>query len=124
MALAAWQCARLARMMADDLGSPAPVAVLAGRGNNGGDALGCARHLAAWGGEVRVVSLAGLDDRETAWARQYQAVQAAGVPVRLVEDGESAALDWALAGAALVVDGLLGTGSRGPARGAVATAIG
>jgi len=123
MAVASFQCARLAQLLLVDLATDSPVAVLAGRGNNGGDALGCARHLAAWGHVVKAVTLADLADPEANSSRQAQAARAAGVELRVVGAGADSAIDWALEGAALIIDGLLGTGGSGPIRGVVADAV-
>lgn len=123
MALAGFQCARLVRIILAELGSAGPVALLAGRGNNGGDALGCARHLAAWGTPVRTVTLASLDVPESASSRQARAARAAGVDLRQVYEDPQETLTWALLGAGLTVDGLLGTGSSGPLRGVLAEAV-
>ena len=125
MALASFQCARLARRLLREQGQerPRPLAVLAGRGNNGADALGCARHLAAWGHPVRAVTLADPTHRGDVYSNQLRAALASGVEVREATDDLGAAIRWTLEGAALAVDGLLGTGTTGPARGAVAAAI-
>ena len=56
MEVAGWQVARCALAVLGRRGRS--VAVVAGRGNNGGDALVAARHLAAWGLEVRAVGVA------------------------------------------------------------------
>jgi NAD(P)H-hydrate epimerase len=125
MALASFQCARLARRLLCEQGQerPRPLAVLAGRGNNGADALGCARHLAAWGHPVRAATLADPTHRGDVYSNQLRAALASGVEVREATDDLGAAIRWTLEGAALAVDGLLGTGTTGPARGAVAAAI-
>ena len=54
MEIAGWQVARCAWR---HLGRPAGVTVVAGYGNNGGDGLVAARHLATWGCAVRVLVL-------------------------------------------------------------------
>lgn len=123
MAVASFQCARLAHDLLDDLPASVPVAVLAGPGNNGGDALGCARHLAAWGQTVRAVTWGDLGDPEASYSRQARAAQAAGVELRRADRDAESAMDWAIARAGLVVDGLLGTGSSGAVRGSVADAV-
>ncbi|HUY09392.1 MAG TPA: NAD(P)H-hydrate epimerase [Candidatus Dormibacteraeota bacterium] len=123
MAIAGFQCARLARTLLEAMPAPSRVAVLAGRGNNGGDALGCARHLAAWGTLVRAVALGDFSNPESSYCRQARAAEAAGVELRPAGSDAASAIDWALEGAALIVDGLLGTGGSGPVRGAVADAI-
>ncbi|HUY23981.1 MAG TPA: NAD(P)H-hydrate epimerase [Candidatus Saccharimonadales bacterium] len=123
MALAGFQCARLAQRLLASQGGDAGVAVLAGRGNNGSDSLGCARHLSAWGHKVQVVVLADVDDPESNYARQITAAMAAGARLRYHGEGLADALEWALTGAGLIIDGLLGTGSSGPPRGMTAEAI-
>ncbi len=124
MALASFQCARLAHRLLDDLTGHPLVAVLAGPGNNGGDALGCARHLSVWGHPVRAVALADLGDPEASYSRQVRAALASGVDLRPARGDPEPAIEWALQGAGLIVDGLLGTGSSGPTRGAIAAAVG
>jgi hydroxyethylthiazole kinase-like uncharacterized protein yjeF len=117
MALAGFQCARLAQRLFAGREDDSRVAVLAGRGNNGVDALGCARHLASWGHRVRVVVLADAENPDSIYARQTTAAVAAGADLRSYAEGLVASLAWALAGAGVIVDGLLGTGSTGPPRG-------
>jgi hydroxyethylthiazole kinase-like uncharacterized protein yjeF len=86
----------------------APVALYAGPGNNGGDAWVVARSLAAAGAPVRVLP---VGDSRTDDARAERALAEP-----LVEQGSAE-------GAALLVDGLLGTGSKGAPRGEIADAI-
>ena len=108
--------AEQARQMLAELGhgadalahAPPAVLVLAGPGNNGGDALVAARHLAASGIAVSVIL--------------------AGDPARLPIDAGRALEDWLAAGGGLagdwpaqppnlIIDGLLGIGiSRPPGR--------
>jgi len=123
MELAGFQCARVGQRLLASQGGDAVVAVLAGRGNNGADSLGCARHLSAWGHPVQVVVLGDGDDPETSYARQITAAIAAGARLRYHGEGLAGALEWALADAGLIVDGLLGTGSSGAPRGVTAEAI-
>ncbi|MDZ5648917.1 NAD(P)H-hydrate dehydratase [Nitrospirillum sp. BR 11828] len=93
----------------------APVAVLCGPGNNGGDGFVAARHLAAAGWPVRLALLGDLD--------------------RLAGDAALAAAEWVgawgrdsvlpagpdvLKGAAVVIDALFGTGLSRPLSGAAA----
>lgn len=124
MAVAGFQCARLAHRIRAEAGG-GPVAVLAGRGNNGGDALVAARHLAGWGVPVRLV-LVGDPGRLAPPAAGHWAAARSG-PLdahwAVAGDGVGAAVDAALAGARVAVDGLLGTGGRGDPREPEATAI-
>ncbi|MGH7666363.1 MAG: NAD(P)H-hydrate epimerase [Candidatus Dormibacteria bacterium] len=123
MALASFQCARLARILLQERSPEGSVAVLAGRGNNGGDALGCARHLAAWGHPVRALTLGGAGEPDATPARQARAAEACGAEVRQGGSAVEQDLVWALERAELIVDGLLGTGSTGPPRNRVGEAV-
>jgi len=90
------------------------VVVLVGPGNNGGDGLVAARHLADWGANAIVVLLAprGEDD-----ANLKQLIER-NVPVR-----DASAIDDALADAHAIVDAVLGTGRARPIEGALAQAL-
>jgi hydroxyethylthiazole kinase-like uncharacterized protein yjeF len=102
------------------------VLVLAGPGNNGGDGLVAARHLAESG--VRsVVALVGRDelpttpDAATNWARLD------GLPgverVHAASARDISVLGHGIERAALVVDALLGTGVDGPLRSPISEAV-
>lgn len=87
------------------------VLALVGPGNNGGDALVAARHLADAGAQVTLYCWRRnrVDDNLLACrARAIREVHAA-------DDTDGALLRAMLAEATLVVDGLLGTGARPPA---------
>jgi hydroxyethylthiazole kinase-like uncharacterized protein yjeF len=85
------------------------VAVYAGAGNNGGDAWIVARDLARRGIPVRVTEAA-PPSTEDAIAAREEAVHDMRVDAPRGDEG-------------VIVDGLLGTGTRGVARGAIAAAI-
>jgi hydroxyethylthiazole kinase-like uncharacterized protein yjeF len=104
-----------------------PVLVLCGRGNNGGDGLEAARHLKAAGFVVRAM-VASDEESLSADARaSYDACVKGRLPVTLLPDprawGPGSEAADATERAAFLVDALLGTGSKGPPRGAAAAAI-
>jgi ADP-dependent NAD(P)H-hydrate dehydratase / NAD(P)H-hydrate epimerase len=87
------------------------VAIVCGKGNNGGDGLVAARLLREQWREVRCLLLTGRDELRGDAARVAEGVE--------TQPFEAAALD----GAAAVVDAILGTGFEGEVRGAAADAI-
>ena len=97
-----------------------PVAVVCGKGNNGGDGLVVARLLREAGRSVTVVCAASVGDFGGD-ARANLERLPGEAPLELVGDRQSA--EEALAGAVVVVDALLGTGFQGEPRGAVGDAI-
>jgi len=107
--------AHLARKMLGGDVQGRKVCCLVGRGNNGGDGLVAARHLSNWGAVVRVVLAGEKSDLRDVPARQIAIVDKMGIPLVGPKDG--------LGGAQLVVDALLGYGSRGSPREPVAGLI-
>jgi len=105
--------AGLARLTAE-LAPEGPVAVVCGKGNNGGDGLVAARLLREQDREVRVLL--------TGAAEELRGDPAANLE-RLTGDGPEPFAPDSLTGAAAVVDALLGTGCSGeprdPIRGAI-----
>ena len=101
-----------------DLAPDGPVAVVAGRGNNGGDALTAARFLAD---RPVTVHLLGHPDRiRSAVTREkWDALNETNVDLTVVRDASG----LALGDPAVVVDGILGTGVQGPPREPERTAI-
>jgi hydroxyethylthiazole kinase-like uncharacterized protein yjeF len=91
------------------------VVVLAGKGNNGGDGMVAARHLAEAGRQVRVALLGGAGDLKGEAAEAWRACQGKCNDVCEVADADG--LKAALDGAALVVDAVVGTGFTPPLRG-------
>lgn len=96
------------------------VLVLAGPGNNGGDALIAARVLRQEYGAQPWIYLAftrPADDPLLSWARE------AGIPLMVHAPGEGSRLREWLQAADVVLDGLLGIGSRLPVEGAIAEVL-
>ena len=103
------------------------VVILAGPGNNGGDGFVVARHLAMAGIRAEVALLAPREKIVGGADTNLRVLEAMGPSVRvLVGEVEAmlGALCPMLAEADLVVDGLLGTGTRGEIREPYASAIG
>jgi NAD(P)H-hydrate epimerase len=108
----------------DQLAADGPVTVLCGKGNNGGDGLVAARLLRHGGRAVTVVCLAAPEQLRGDAAANLERLPGPG-PVRLDGspwNGGEAAED-PLAGPAVIVDAMLGTGARGAPGGETAAAI-
>jgi hydroxyethylthiazole kinase-like uncharacterized protein yjeF len=112
------QIADVARAMLDR-GEFRHCLILAGRGNNGGDAFVVARHLAIHGYMCEVILIGNRDDAKGDAATNMDIFQAMGGYVRGL-DGATGEILRELAptfcGADLIIDGLLGTGTQGEIR--------
>jgi hydroxyethylthiazole kinase-like uncharacterized protein yjeF len=98
--------------------APGPALVLAGTGNNGGDAVVVARHLRERGVSVRVLVLGEEAQLSPDMAHQLRSAGALGVaPVFLTGADAVGAVKASLQAAAVVVDGLFGTGLTRPIQG-------
>ncbi|NIP83720.1 MAG: NAD(P)H-hydrate epimerase, partial [Gemmatimonadetes bacterium] len=89
-----------------------PVVAVVGSGNNGGDAMVALRSLQHWGRDVAYMPI-GSSEPDPALA--------AGLELRRTPIDDASA---ALAGAGVIVDGILGTGVTGAPREPAATIIG
>ena len=97
------------------------VVVLCGKGNNGGDGLVAARHLAGAGMRVRVALLGAANELKDAPAGMWEAVRGkSGLQLR--EISKESELRDALGDAVLIVDAVVGTGFKPPLRGLAAVA--
>ena len=105
--------------------SDAPILVFAGRGNNGGDALVAARYLKTWGFEVEVWLIAEARTLTGDAMAQFSRLREAGVRFRETPtpDDLNDAFEEAHCDGGIIVDGVLGIGIVGPARGPAAAAI-
>jgi NAD(P)H-hydrate epimerase len=98
------------------LGALGPVAVLCGRGNNGGDGFVIARHLDNANIPVRV-SMFSPPEKLTGDALvNYRVLIAGGVPVEVLLDPGESAFSRQLQDADWIVDALFGSGQRGALR--------
>lgn len=105
-------------------GGAARVLLLCGPGNNGGDGFVIARHLASAGAAVDVV-LAAAPEKSTGDAGvNMRIIEQMRLPVvRACEPGGLSRVSALVAAADVIVDALLGTGSRGGPRGVITDLI-
>lgn len=109
--------ADVARDFLEDLdGDPIRVAVVAGPGNNGADALVAARHLMGVGFEPDIYMAAKAEDCNELCRTQLEIMEALGASISFLREQSPEFFRSGLRAAALIVDGLLGTGSAGPLR--------
>lgn len=112
----------------------APVLVVAGTGNNGGDALGAARHLSNRGAAVSILLIGGASKRTPETATQLRTCRRMQLPVASARAKLAPGLAQALqrlapaagtkrSGPLIVVDGLFGTGLSRNVVGAARDAI-
>jgi NAD(P)H-hydrate epimerase len=99
------------------LGIGGAVVVCCGRGNNGGDGFVIARHLDLRGYATRVLLFSDPAQLTGDAAANFQILKRTDVPIiPCYEDSDAVTLQRHLAGAAWIVDALLGTGARGEPR--------
>lgn len=101
--------------------------VLCGTGNNGGDGLVIARHLHAAHLAVEVWIIGDKSKMTSDTHSNYAILSNTRIPCRWTPldamDASIARMEEDIARADIVIDALLGTGSSGPPRGAMAVAI-
>ena len=97
------------------------IVIVCGKGGNGGDGFVAARELQRRRLRPRVFLLAPAAEVRGDAALKLRALERAGI--RPVVVGDESALAAPLADAALIVDAILGTGSRGAPTGLIATVI-
>ena len=107
MEIAGWQVARLVDGLLDGAREKR-VTIVAGAGNNGGDALVAARFLHQRGAIVQASILRARDPNSLA-ARHALTLERMGIPIMEAPNGIDASAD-------VLVDGLFGTGIRLPLR--------
>ncbi|NMB46976.1 MAG: NAD(P)H-hydrate dehydratase [Firmicutes bacterium] len=99
------------------------VSVLVGKGNNGGDGLVAARYLHNLGYRVRVFLLSPFSELADDALANYHICGQLGMDLQEVDEEYLPKLRFALSLADLVIDGLLGTGIKGPPRGVMGQVI-
>ena len=100
------------------------VILIAGKGNNGGDALVAARLLHLSGVKTVTYLLAGRSDLQEEAAFNWTRLRECHAPrEKVAGPGQVSQLSSAIASADLVVDGILGTGLKGTVRGLPARVI-
>ncbi|TMF15965.1 MAG: NAD(P)H-hydrate epimerase [Chloroflexi bacterium] len=119
MEIAGWQVARCAWHMIGE--RPGTIAVVAGRGNNGGDGLVAARHLATWGCDVRTWVIAAETDLTGLVASHAETARRNGVSITV--STHIGAVRGSVDGVDLMIDGILGTGLHTAPRPPQAAAI-
>ena len=103
---------------------PSDVAVLCGKGNNGGDGLVAARHLQSLGANVKVYLFAEPRDLRGDAATNLQRWTATGNRVISINDEPAWQTAWPeIAKAHILLDAIFGTGFRGALTGVIAEAI-
>src|SRR6266700_3980675 len=107
--------ATLAKQMLRETTFGKRVACLVGGGNNGGDGMVAARHLANWGAEVNVIVGATKDRMKNVPLEQLHVLEKMGIPILLG--------DYNLRDYDLLIDGLIGYGLQGNPRDKVAVMI-
>jgi len=102
-----------------------PIVVLAGKGNNGGDAFIAVHELIERGHEaVSVVMVADEDELQGDARAAFQIMEEHQPPILRLSGMKSlSTLEAELRASTLIIDGLLGTGTRGPVRGRMADII-
>lgn len=107
--------AGLARQMLRGITVGKRVACLVGGGNNGGDGLVAARHLANWGAVVKVIAGTTKDKMKSVPLGQLHIIEKMGIPIL--------SKDYALRDYDLLIDGLIGYGLEGNPRDKIAGII-
>lgn len=104
--------------------SSANVVVVAGKGNNAGDAFAVARHLIVAGRRVRIYCLFGKEYFKGDAKVNFDILQTIGADiVFLQEDTGLDSLSYDVSNAHIVLDGIFGTGFRGQIEGHIAKVI-
>ena len=103
---------------------PTKIAVLCGKGNNGGDGLVAARHLQSTGAQVKVYLFSESTELHGDAATNLQRWTATGNSVTSITSESAWQTAWTeISHANVILDAIFGTGFRGAVSGVVAKAI-
>ncbi len=103
---------------------PSKIAVLCGKGNNGGDGLVAARHLQSLGAQVKVYLFSEPRDLRGDAATNLQRWTATGNHVTSITDEAAWETSWPeISKAQIILDAIFGTGFRGTVTGVIAKVI-
>jgi NAD(P)H-hydrate epimerase len=103
---------------------PGRIAVLCGKGNNGGDAFVAARHLQAGSTQVKAYLFGKPEELlGDAAANFYRWTEIGGQTTSILDEAAWRAAWPEIAAAHVIIDGIFGTGFRGAASGVIANAI-
>lgn len=101
-----------------------PIAVLCGKGNNGGDGFVAARVLHEMGAEPELFLFGEPSELRGEAAESFKRIGSAAIKTASIRDaGSWEAARESVMGARIIVDALLGTGVRGAVEGAMAQSI-
>ncbi len=117
---------RILRILQNKVGAPeeASVAIVCGRGNNGGDGMVIARHLHSRGVYVEVFLLSEVDSLSPDARKQYEIIRKMDVECRIIRDPEGVEdLRTYLEEVHLCVDAILGTGLSSVLEGIVRSVV-
>lgn len=114
----------LARCTSENDQAPRRVCVLCGKGNNGGDGFVAARHLRDAVEDLQVYLFGAPEELRGDARRNYERWKELGQEVTAIQSEAHWEKVWPeVAQADVILDALLGTGLRGPARGLTAQVI-
>ena len=105
----------------DQIAGSGTIAILCGSGNNAGDGYVVARHLQLAGRDVRIISIVECASLRGDARINSLIAENAEIDIRTSPSGQEIA--QSLSDATTIVDGLLGTGARGPLRDLYAAAV-
>lgn len=97
--------------------SPQPTTLLCGRGNNGGDGLAIARHLINHGWPCSVIQLGPIGELSADARANFRILTIGhGLAIYVTEEPLKSEMKQSLRNSTVIIDALLGTGSRGAPR--------